>query len=100
MIPAVPIHPGNSTLVPFHPKVSTMTNYNKLFNAIKTECEGQRSFAEISNFENIAKQAGLPLDKLPVYLNHLQDMGLIKYSIADRYIHLTSAGHKQQEFVK
>ncbi|MCD6013342.1 MAG: hypothetical protein K0Q79_3204 [Flavipsychrobacter sp.] len=32
--------------------------------------------------------------KLPLYLSHLQDIGLIKYSMKDKFIYLTALGHK------
>jgi len=72
-----------------------MNNFNKVFLVIKKKCTAQQRFAEISCCPTIAKEAGVSNDRLPSYLAHLQDMGLIKYSIADNYIHLTAKGHKE-----
>jgi hypothetical protein len=76
-----------------------MNNFNKVFSVIKNQCEKQKSLAEISSFETVAKEAGVSMDRLPVYLNHLQDIGLIKYSVTDKYIYLTSLGQKQQSLI-
>ena len=77
-----------------------MSNFNNVFTAIKGQCGKQISFAEISCFETIAKEADVPISKLPLYLNHLQDVGLIKYSIMDKFIHLTPFGRTQEKLTK
>ena len=77
-----------------------MNNFNKVFLVVKSQCEKQKSFAELSNFDIIAKEANVPLDKLPVYLSHLQEIGLIKFSMTEKYIHLTSFGKRQQTLIK
>ncbi|MCD6013301.1 MAG: hypothetical protein K0Q79_3163 [Flavipsychrobacter sp.] len=71
-------------------------NFDNVFAIIKQECEKQKSFAEISCFDRVALAAGIPLHKLPLYLSHLQDTGLIKYSMKEKYIYLTSLGHKRK----
>jgi len=76
-----------------------MNNFNKVFSVIKKQCETQKSMAEINSFETVAKEAGIPLDKLPQYLTHLQDIGLIKFSLKEKYIHLTSFGRKQHPLI-
>jgi len=74
-----------------------MNNFNKVFLSIKKQCGKQKNLAEINNFDAIAKEAGVPADKLPLYLNHLQDIGLIKYSLADKFIYLTAFGKKLEK---
>jgi hypothetical protein len=73
-----------------------VSNFNKVFLAIKNRCESQKRLAEISCFEAVAEDAGVPINKLPMYLSHLQDIGLIKYSIREKYIYLTALGKKQE----
>ena len=79
-----------------------MSNFNAVFLAIKKHCEKQLRFAEIHSFETIAKEANVPLSMLGIYLNHLQGIGLIKYSMVatDKYIFLTSLGKKQESLTK
>ena len=77
-----------------------MSNFNAVFLAVKKQCENQKNFAEVHSFEAIAKDAKVPLDKLEIYLNHLQDMELIKFSMEEKYIHLTAFGKKQKALIK
>ncbi len=76
-----------------------MNTYNEVFMAVKRHCTQQKLIAEIDCFELIAKETGVPLSKLPSYLNHLQNIGMIKYSMEDRYIHLTTFGMKHDKLV-
>jgi predicted transcriptional regulator len=77
-----------------------MNNFNKVFMVVRDQCQKQKKLAEVSCFEVIAKEASVPLNKLGIYLNHLQDMGLIKYSMADKYVYLTSFGKKHETLIK
>ena len=77
-----------------------MSNFNKVFLVVKKKCTEQKNFAEINCFPTIAKEAGVPKDKLSLYLNHLQEIGLIKYSMDENYIYLTAQGHKQDNVDK
>lgn len=72
-----------------------MSNFNKVFLVVKRRCAAQKKLAEINCFSTIAVEAGVAENKLPLYLGHLQEMGLIKYSVADNYIHLTAKGNNQ-----
>jgi len=74
-----------------------MNNFDKVFTVIKSQCARQTKFAEISNFEALAGEAGVDVTKLGLYLDHLQRICLIKYSIADKYIYLTPLGKKQDK---
>jgi len=69
-----------------------MSNFDNVFAAIKAECAKQQKFAELSCFDLIAARAGVPETKLSLYLGHLQQVGLIRYSLADKYIYLTALG--------
>ena len=73
-----------------------MNNFNNVFLAVKSQCEKQKRFAEVGSFEAIAKEANVPIGKLETYFKHLQDIGLIRYSMTERYVHLTSFGSKQE----
>jgi hypothetical protein len=77
-----------------------MNKFNSVFTAIKAECEKQKGLAEIHCFEKIALNAGVSILKLPDYLEHLQDSGLIRYSTAEKYIYLTVFGRKQETLIK
>ncbi|MCW3124315.1 MAG: hypothetical protein JWQ38_3807 [Flavipsychrobacter sp.] len=77
-----------------------MNNLDKVFSALKKQCERQKTFAELNNFDLVAKEAGISVDKLPAYLKHLQDIGLIKYSIEDNYIYLTRQGHERKTMLE
>ena len=77
-----------------------MNNFNAVFTAIKTEAAKQKGFAELNCFETIAKMANVSLHKLPTYLEHLQYLGLIRYSLDEKYIHLTATGNKLEKICK
>jgi hypothetical protein len=72
-----------------------MNNFNKVFLVVKRECEKQKHIAEITSIDLIAKETSIPVHKLSQYLDHLQQIGVIRYSIADKYIHLTTLGRKK-----
>jgi hypothetical protein len=74
-----------------------MSEFNRLFIVIKANCERQKSLAEISCFGKIANESGIPVEKLNFYLDKLQQLGLIRYSIPDQYIYLTAFGKKQKQ---
>ena len=77
-----------------------MNNFNKVFLVVKAHCEKQKNLAEVRTFDTIARESGVPLSKLPMYLEHLQKMDLIKYSMEEQYIYLTAFGKKQEQLVK
>jgi predicted transcriptional regulator len=77
-----------------------MNNFNKVFLVIKKHCQDQKRIAEIDCFEAIAREANVPMSRLPLYLHHLQEAGLIKYSIAQKYIHLTLFGKQHDTLIK
>jgi len=77
-----------------------MNNFNKVFLAIKKHCEKQKLLAEINSLEAIAEEVNIPVSKLGLYLDYLQGLGLIKYSISENYIYLTSFGKTQEKLVK
>jgi len=80
-----------------------MNNFNKVFLVVKKHCEKQKKLAEVNCFITIAKEAEIPVGNLEVYLKHLQDIGLIKFSMTDKYdkyIYLTSFGKKQEKLIE
>ena len=74
-----------------------MSKLNDVFQVIKQLCCKQVRLAEISNFGSLANKAGIMQRRLYVYLDQLQDMGLIRYSDADRYIYLTEKGRGKEQ---
>lgn len=77
-----------------------MNYFNEVFLAIKKHCAKQKYIAEIDCFDKIAKETNIPLNRLPEYLDHLQNIGVIKYSLKDKHIHLTTFGEKQKTLVR
>ena len=77
-----------------------MNNFNTVFLVVKKHCREQKKFAATNCFEIIAEEANVPLDKLPIYLDHLQGIGLIKYSMSEKFIYLTSFGKKHEKLTK
>jgi predicted transcriptional regulator len=75
-------------------------NFNEVFLAVKSQCEKQKQFAEVSNFDAIAKQADVPLHSLEMYFKHLHDIGLVRYSMEEKYVYLTTLGRRQAKLVK
>ncbi len=77
-----------------------MSNFNKVFRAIKALSAKQRRMAELTSFDAIAKEAKVPLSSLEGYFKHLQDIGVIKYSMEERFVHLTSLGSTHDDLPK
>jgi hypothetical protein len=64
--------------------------FEKVYAAIKNYCKEDPWKTDC--FDIIAKSAGLPMESLELYLDLLNDFGLIKYSLAEQYIYLTKDG--------
>lgn len=77
-----------------------MNNFNRVFLAVKNQCGKQKLLAEVDSFEAIAEEANVPVASLEDYFSHLQNLGLIKYSMKERYVHLTAFGKKQAMLTK
>jgi hypothetical protein len=73
-----------------------MNNFNNIFLAIKKHCDKDGVLKAPDCFETIAKEVGVPVAKIDFFLNTLQELQLIKYSVSDHYIKLTSFGRKQE----
>jgi len=73
-----------------------MSKFEKAFLIIKRLSARQTKIAEISNFDVIAKELDVPVGRLGLYLDHLQEIGLIRYSAAEQYIYLTEKGRKTE----
>lgn len=73
-----------------------MNRFNEVFLIIRKRCEQEQKLAEIRCFETVAKEANVPLTQLHIYLDHLKELGLIQYSMEDKYIYLTAFGKKQK----
>ena len=69
-------------------------NFKKVFSIIKQHCGAQTNFAHDDCFKMVAKGAHVPLKKMDQYLGLLQDFGLIRYSMSEKYIELTPFGKK------
>jgi hypothetical protein len=77
-----------------------MNNFNKVFLVVKAHCEKQKNLAEVHSFDAIAREAGVPITKLDMYLDHLQKLDLLRYSREDKYIYLTVFGKKQDLLIR
>ena len=74
-----------------------MNTFNDVFVAVKKYCDTDAGSKDVKDcFGFIAFNANVPPDNLDFYLNVLQDLGLIKYSRADKTIHLTGFGKMQK----
>ena len=69
-------------------------DFKKVFTIIKHHCGETTSFSHTDCFKTVAEGAGVPLEKIEVYLDLLQDFGLIKYSMTGKCIELTPFGKK------
>jgi len=69
-----------------------VNNFNKIFSAIKEYCNDTDTIYKGDCFSVIARKTDIPVENLEAYLNILKDLGLIKYSWADRKIQLTLGG--------
>lgn len=68
--------------------------HDRVFLAIKEECQKQKQLMEIHSFAAIAKKAQVKPNALDTHLNNLQNLGFIRYSIPENYIYLTAMGLK------
>jgi predicted transcriptional regulator len=80
-----------------------MNNFNKIFLLVRKSYDKQadkQKGAKVNCFDGVVKEANIPLDQLSTYLEYLQQSGLIKYSLQDKSIYLTSFGKKQKSLIK
>ncbi len=75
-------------------------NFKKVFSIIKHHCGDKTEFAHADCFKLVAKGAHVPLKQVDQYLGLLQDFGLIKYSMEEKYIQLTPFGKKLEIEIK
>ena len=71
-----------------------MSDFKEVYSVIVSYCTERKSVILNNCFEQIAREASIPLDELDHNLSSLQDFGLISYSIPENYIHLPVAGGK------
>jgi len=69
-----------------------MNNFDSVFVAVKEQCGTNDAISDQLCFEKIAKAAKIPLSRIDFYLNTLESVGLIKYSMYDKYVRLTPYG--------
>jgi len=67
---------------------------NRVFLAIRHYYYNQqRSIVEICDFDLLAQVANVSIEELRIYLERLQELNLIRYSMTDdKYVFLTSYG--------
>jgi len=69
-----------------------MNNFDPVFSVVKNHCSNGDGVENPHCLEEISKACKLPLDRLDFYLNTLEAVGLIKYSMSRHYIKLTPYG--------
>ncbi len=69
-------------------------DFKKVLATIKHHCGGKTSFSHEDCFSVVARDANVPLDQIDLYLGLLQDFGLVKYSMTEKFIELTPFGEK------
>ncbi len=75
-------------------------NFKKVFSIIKHNCGDKTRFVHDDCFKIVAKDAHVSLKKMDLYLSLLQDFGLVKYSMSEKYIELTPFGKKLEIEIK
>lgn len=73
-----------------------MNPFNTVFLAVKKHC-GDSIREDKECFEALALATNIPLDRLDLYLNMLQDLELITFSKTRGVIQITALGKKQEE---
>ena len=74
-----------------------MNNFDTVFAAVKEQCGKNDGIEGLKNFEQICKTAKIPLNRLDFYLNTLESVGLLKYSMDNEYIKLTPYGKMKRK---
>jgi len=72
-----------------------MNNFNTVFRAVKEQCKKTERIEGAKGFEDISAAANVPMQRLDFYLETLESVGLIKYSINNWIIQLTPYGMKK-----
>jgi len=71
-----------------------MSNFNKIFAAVKKQCHEEGCINGNNHFEKIASEANVSLERLHFYLECLNDIGVIQYSSENKSILMTDKGKK------
>jgi len=74
-----------------------MVSFNEVFITIKKHCRNHTT--QVGTFDRLARESQMPISKLAIHLEELQNHGLIKYSL-NQYIYITSLGQKLDKFIK
>ncbi len=75
-------------------------NFKKVLSIIKHHCGDSTSFSHEDCFSKVATDANVPLKQIQLYLDLLQDFGLVKYSMEEKFIELTPFGKKLDVVIK
>ena len=75
-------------------------NFKKVLSTIKHHCGDNTSFSHEDCFKLVATDADVPFNEIDVYLSLLQDFGLVKYSMEEKYIELTPFGKRLDVEIK
>ena len=73
-----------------------MNNFNKIFATVQKQCEKQGSVIGSDQFQKMAAETGISIERLHFYLDCLEQTGLIRYSGGKRSIELTEKGANTQ----
>ncbi len=66
--------------------------FEQIYAAIKEHCSDESWKKDC--FQIVSKAVNIPLEALETYLDLLKDIGLITYSMTEKYIYLTNDGNK------
>ena len=69
-----------------------MNNFDLVFSAVKDNCGESGIVDSIDCLEKIARSTKIPIARLDFYLNTLEAVGLIKYSMENHFVKLTTYG--------
>jgi hypothetical protein len=71
-----------------------MNNFNKVFTTVQRSCTEKGAIEGGNQFQKLAMEVGLPLDRLHFYLDCLNEVGVINYTSRKKAISLTEKGTK------
>jgi len=74
-----------------------MKNFNAVFLVVKKYCGESGITGDVACFEAIARELDIPVTAVDFYLNALQDLGLVRYSLHEGYIKITPFGQRQEK---
>ncbi len=69
-----------------------MNNFDNGLGVLKKRCEGDKTITGEDAFREVAAEMEMPLEKLYFFLECLESLGLISYSLRNKTISITEKG--------